>query len=80
LCGQKKYSQAEPLLLSGYDGMQRRLKKIPAIGRRRVTEAAKRLAQYYAATGQADKAAKWQQTLKELEEVSFENQDIHVGP
>ena len=34
LLGQKKYAEAEPLLLSGYEGMKQREDKIPAAANR----------------------------------------------
>ena len=39
LLGQKKYTDAEPLLLAGYEGMKEREAKIPAQGKIRLTEA-----------------------------------------
>src|SRR5204863_87015 len=39
LLGQKKYADAEPLLQSGYDGMNERAAKIPPQGKDRLTEA-----------------------------------------
>ena len=45
LLGQKKYAEAEPLLLAGYEGMKQREAKIPAAGKirlRDVCESSKR--------------------------------------
>ena len=44
LLGQKRYDQAEPLILSGYEGMKAREAKIPPGGKPRLTEAAERVA------------------------------------
>jgi serine/threonine protein kinase/tetratricopeptide (TPR) repeat protein len=66
LLGQKKYAQAEPLLLAGYQGLKQRQNKIPLQSRFRLREALERLVQLYEATGDKDAAAKWR---KELEEV-----------
>jgi eukaryotic-like serine/threonine-protein kinase len=63
LLGQKKYADAEPLLLQGYEGMKQRADKIPAGGQIRITEAIERLVQLYEATGQEDQAAKWRKEL-----------------
>jgi hypothetical protein len=67
LLNQKKYADAEPLLLKGYEGMKQRADKIPAqVRTARLTEAAERLVQLYAGTGDKDEAAKW---MKELEAI-----------
>ena len=64
LLGQKKYAEAEPLLLSGYAGLKEREKTIPPPGKVRLPEAAERLAQLYEATGKKDEAAKWRKELE----------------
>ncbi len=63
LLGQKKYADAEPLLLSGYEGMKQRAAQIPSQGQVRVTEALERLVQLYEATGQTEQAAAWRKQL-----------------
>jgi hypothetical protein len=67
LLGQKKYAEAEPLLLSGYQGMKQREDKIPAEGKPRLKEAQRRLVQLYEATGRPDKAAEWKKKLDEAD-------------
>jgi tetratricopeptide (TPR) repeat protein len=57
--GQKKYADAEPLLLAGYEGMKEREKSIPEQTKIRLNEAVDRLVQLYEATGKKDEAAKW---------------------
>src|SRR5262249_55202551 len=47
LLGQKKYAEAERLLVVGYEGMRQREGKIPPIHKPRLTEAIKRLGQLY---------------------------------
>ena len=64
LLGQKKYTDAEPLLLQGYEGMKQREAKIPAVGKVRLTEALEWLVQLYEATGRKDKAAEWRKKLE----------------
>ncbi len=59
LLGQKKYADAEPLLLAGYEGMKQRQKTIPPAGMIRLPEAARRLVQLYEATDKKDEAARW---------------------
>jgi hypothetical protein len=62
---QKRYAEAEPLLLKGYEGMKQREAKIPANSRNRLTEAVERLVQLYDASGQKDKADEWRKKLEE---------------
>ena len=64
LLGQKKYTEAEPLLLVGYDGMKKREATIPAQGKARLTDTLERLVQLYEATGKNDEAAKWRKELE----------------
>ena len=60
LLGQKKYTEAEPLLVKGYEGMKAREKTIPASGSARIPEALDRLIELYAALDKHDEAKKWQ--------------------
>jgi tetratricopeptide (TPR) repeat protein len=64
LLGQKKYKEAEPLLLQGYEGMERRQGQMPAAARPRLREALERLIELYEATAQAEQAARWRQELE----------------
>jgi serine/threonine protein kinase/tetratricopeptide (TPR) repeat protein len=61
--GQRKFAEAEPLLLGGCEGLQMRLDKIPPGGRPRVKEAVERLIRLYEDTAQADKVAAWKAKL-----------------
>ncbi len=60
LLGQKKYADAEPLLLKGYEGMKQREKMIPPQGKTRIPDAADRLIELYTKLGKPDDAKKWQ--------------------
>jgi choice-of-anchor C domain-containing protein len=64
LLGRKKYADAEPLLLAGYEGMREREDTIPPTGRYRLTEALEWLAQLYEAAGEREKAAAWGKKLE----------------
>ena len=68
--GQKKYAEAEPLLLAGYEGMKQREAKIPPQGKVRLTEALERLVQVDEALEKKDEAAKWRKELEALKEAS----------
>ena len=63
LLGQKKYAEAEPLILQGYEGMKAREAKVPPPARERLTEAAQRIVQLYEAWGKPDQAAAWRAKL-----------------
>ncbi len=67
LLGQRKYADAEPLLLQGYEGMKAREMAIPPQGRLRLTEAAGRLVELYEATQRPEEAAKWSAERQERE-------------
>ncbi len=61
LQGQKKYTEAEPLLVRGYEGMKEREAKIPQLYKAELTKAAERLVQLYEATNQPEKARAWRE-------------------
>jgi hypothetical protein len=72
LLGQKKYADAEPLLLKGYEGMKAHEKSIPPQGIIRLPEALERLVQLYTYWHAAEpdqgfdaKAAEWKTKLDE---------------
>jgi hypothetical protein len=63
LLGQGKCTEAEPLVVQGYEGMKAREAKIPVPAKSRLTEAAERVVQLYEAWGQPEQAAAWKQKL-----------------
>jgi serine/threonine protein kinase/DNA-binding SARP family transcriptional activator len=65
LLGQKKYTDAGPLLLAGYEGMKQREAKIPATAKKYLTEALERLVQLYDAWGKPEQAKAWRQKLEQ---------------
>jgi len=60
MMGQKKYEEAEPLLLTGYQGMKQRENTIPPHGISRITESLDRLIQLYIETNKPNEVKKWQ--------------------
>jgi serine/threonine protein kinase/tetratricopeptide (TPR) repeat protein len=60
---QQKYSEAESLLLAGYQGMIDRESKIPVTDRARIIEAGERVVQLYDAWGKKEKADEWRKKL-----------------
>jgi tetratricopeptide (TPR) repeat protein len=68
LLGQKKYAEAESLLVQGYEGMKQREVTIPVTYRTvRLAEALERLVQLYEATGRPEQAAEWRAKLSPKE-------------
>ena len=66
LIGQKKYTEAETLLLAGYTGMKERESSIPPIARIRLNDALERLVILYEALQNPDEAAKWKAQLDQI--------------
>jgi tetratricopeptide (TPR) repeat protein len=67
LLGQKKYADAEPLLLQGYEGMKQRETGVPKGERRRLlTDAGEWVARFYEVTGQPEKARAWREKLLQV--------------
>ena len=63
LLAQKKYAEAEALLLQGYEGLKERQATLAGPGRRWLTEATERLVRYYESTQQPDQARLWREKL-----------------
>jgi hypothetical protein len=65
LVGQKQYADAEPLLLAGYESMDRRRPQIPRTADRAPIEGAERLVQLYEAWGRPEQARRWRACLEQ---------------
>jgi hypothetical protein len=63
LLGQKKFAEAEPLILLGYDEMRAREARIPAPLKNRLAEAEERVVKLYDDWGKPEKAAEWRAKL-----------------
>ncbi len=59
LLGQKKYAEAEPMLIQGYEGTRAREGKLTPTERRRLVESGKPIIRLYEAWGRPEKAAEW---------------------
>jgi tetratricopeptide (TPR) repeat protein len=59
LAGQKKYAEAEPLLLEGYKGLKARAASVPAKLQGRISEAFDRIVRLYDDWGKKDEADAW---------------------
>jgi tetratricopeptide (TPR) repeat protein len=64
LTAQRKFAQAEPFLLAGYNGMLERQASIPAANRPDQEASGARLIQLYQLWGQPEKAAEWGKKLE----------------
>lgn len=71
LSGLKKYTEAEPLLLSGYEGMRAREAKMPRAERGHIASAIERLAAFYESRGDREKADQWREQLNAAREASM---------
>jgi hypothetical protein len=61
LAGRKKYAEAEPLLLEGYQGMVARKNRIAVPDWYHLERARMWIVELYKAQGKPEKAAKWRQ-------------------
>jgi hypothetical protein len=66
LTGQKKFQEAEPFVVDGYNAMIQRKATIPARSSSALDDAGKRIVQLYRSWGKAEKAAEWTKTLERL--------------
>ena len=64
LAGQKKYADAEPQLVSGYEGMKRRQDAMTAPDRPALDEAGQSILKLYRDWGKPEKAAEWKQKVQ----------------
>jgi hypothetical protein len=63
LLGQKKYAEAEPLIVQGLEGMKAREAKIPAPRKPSLAEAAERVIRLYENWGKTEQATAWKAKL-----------------
>jgi serine/threonine protein kinase len=63
LLGQRRYAEAEPLLLEGYDGLNRHRDQLGGRFSRFMTEAENRVVALYKAWGKPDRARAWELKL-----------------
>ena len=64
LAKQKKFDEAEPLLLAGYEGLKEHIDSIPDRDKGRVSKARERLVTLYEDWGKPDAATMWRKNLK----------------
>jgi hypothetical protein len=64
LVGQRKYADAEPLLLAGHEGLASRQATIPFENRIALARSINWIVQLYREWGKPDKAAEWSEKLR----------------
>ena len=65
LAGQKKFAEAEPLLIQGYEGVKACKEEMPPLyAGFRLAEAGQRVVQLYEAWGQEEKATTWRSNVR----------------
>lgn len=74
LLGQEKFAEAEPWLLSGYEGLQPRETRIPDYSKPYLKMVVQRLADLYAAIDRPAQAAEWRQKLDDLTQPATETE------
>jgi tetratricopeptide (TPR) repeat protein len=70
---QKRFAEAEPLLIQGFEGMKAREARIPDPSRRRIAEARARIIALYEAWGRPEKAEEWRR--KPVEETGIPSKE-----
>ncbi len=75
LLGQKKYADADPLLRGGYEGMKRRVEKMPPQSRVHLVAALDRLIELAEATNKPDEATAWREEKATVPAVSPSSRD-----
>jgi serine/threonine protein kinase len=68
LVAQNKFAEAEPLLVSGFDGLKERERDIPPKRRMRIRTALERVVQLYDGWGKKDKANEWREKLTRFDQ------------
>jgi hypothetical protein len=64
LLAESKFAEAEPLIVSGYEGLKARETRIPPpVAKARLTEAEGRVVRLYEFWGKTVKAAEWRRRL-----------------
>jgi hypothetical protein len=64
LAGQKKFAEAEPLLLQGYDGLKTREAKLSAPQKKKLAEAGERIVKLYEYWGKPEKVDEWRKKVQ----------------
>jgi non-specific serine/threonine protein kinase/serine/threonine-protein kinase len=63
LAGQRRFGDAEPLIVGGYEGMRQQAGSIPAYFREELTKAGQRVIDLYTAWGKSAQATEWRKKV-----------------
>ena len=66
LGGERKYADAEPVVIAGHDGMKAREAKMPATAKKDLADSEARIIPFYEAWGKTEKVAEWRAKLRNL--------------
>jgi hypothetical protein len=66
LAGQKKFAEAEPLLLDSYQRMKQVAAQMPPEAKIRLVEAAQRLVDLYEAWDRPESATQWRKSVEKV--------------
>jgi hypothetical protein len=64
LLGQRRYAEAEPFLVQGYEGIKQREALMNAGFQHWLTQAGERVVRFYEATNQPEKVREWREKLQ----------------
>jgi hypothetical protein len=64
LFGLRRYAEAEPLLLSGYEGMRQRASRMPAKQKKWISSAGEQIVDLYSQWSKPEQAAQWRNKLR----------------
>jgi serine/threonine protein kinase len=59
LAGKRRFAEAEPYLIQGYEGLRQREARLPAQAKKEIDVAAGRIVPFYEAWGKTDQAGEW---------------------
>ncbi len=76
LIGQAKYADAEPLLLSGYEGLIQLAHGFQASRNGDIKRALRSLSQLYEATGESRKTEQWKEKLADIKNTESPTSDV----
>jgi hypothetical protein len=80
LLGQKKFTEAEPFLLSGNEGMNQRLDKAPPEYKFRFKESLESLVHLYQSTARPAQATEWQTKLTDYNKAEADKSNAAQKP
>jgi hypothetical protein len=75
--GQKRYDQAENLLLTGFEGLKLREDRVPPVPKRCMEESMTQIVKLFEETERPDKAAEWRQKLANFTQAQNQKSSVN---